>query len=187
MTEMVLIKYTKMTIPVYHYDTGIELWEGIDSCFRGQQLRGKVVCKLDATDLMTDYFTAETLKKFRPVILMIAKGQVTDPTQFSNVIKEFIQMDETFANKIRDIYAGCPEDCSFGVHLIRTLASFFTNVESNYRTFFRGRPEVVICMSDGYLYYSFNDDETGPLLPDKVDCEVLSYVKNWNGEFHYYS
>lgn len=185
-TEMQTVKYTKSVIPVIHYDTGITDWDGIDDAYRYQSLRGKVVCRFDAAVFLSDYFTLETIKKYRPALMMLAKALVTDPQEFSDVIKDLLKMDEVFAVKIHDIFHSCPEDVSFGSHIIQTLADVFVNVESKYRTFFRNRPEVVICVSDGYLYYSFDDTSTEPLLPDKVDCEVLSNVKNWNGGFRYF-
>lgn len=184
-TELQSVKYTKTTTSVTYYDTGICDWADLDEVYRYQSLRGKVVCKMDATYFLNAYFSEETIEKYRPVLLMIAKALVLDPTQFSDVIKDLLKMDPVFALKIHDIFHSCPEDRSFGWHIIQTLADVFINVESRYRTFFRNRPEVVICVSNGFLYYSFDDTGIGPLLPDKVNCEVLSNVKNWNGEFRY--
>lgn len=179
------IKYTKTDVRVVHYDTGISDWEGIADVYRGQSIRNKVICRFDAAKFLNMYFSEETIRVYRPVLLMLAKAQVTDPTKFSGAIKDFIKMDSVFADKIHYMYHSCPEDVSFGVHVIQCLANVFVNTESRYRTFFRNRPEVVICISDGWLYYSFEDAKDGPLLPDKIECEVLSYAKNWNGNFRY--
>ena len=117
---------------------------------------------------------------------MIAKGKIEDPKQFSDVILQLINDDKVFAEEIVNLYHSCPEEQAFGYHIIRAIADVFKNVESDYRTFFRGRPEVVICISDGYLYFSFEDTDEGPLLRDKLECEVLSYAKNWRGKFRYF-
>lgn len=185
MTEQQQVKYTKTVVDVVSYDTGLHDWQGIDNVYRGQTLRGKVVCRFDASVFLRSYFSDEIITKYRPVLLMMAKAQVMNPVTFSDAIKDLIKMDPLFAEKINDIFHSCPEDRSFGWHIMQTLADIFINTESKYRTFFRNRPEVVICMSDGYLYYSFDDVNKSPLLPDRVECEVLSNVKNWNGEFRY--
>ena len=183
--ESQAVKYTKTMVNVTHYDTGIADWEGIRDVYAGQSIRNKVVCRFDAAQFLNMYFKKETIDVYRPVLLMLAKAQVTDPARFSGAIKDFIKMDSVFADKIHNIFHSCPEDLSFGSHIIQCLADVFINIESRYRTFFRNRPEVVICVSDGWLYYSFEDSKVGPLLPDKVESEVLSYAKNWDGTFRY--
>ncbi len=184
-TDLQSIKYTKVITSVTHYDTGLCDWSDIEMAYRNQSLRGKVVCRFDAAYFLNAYFSDEIILKYRPALLMLAKALVMDSEQFSDVIKDLLKMDKVFANKIHDIFHSCPEERSFGWHIIQTLADVFINVESRYRTFFRNRSEVVICVSDGYLYYSFDDIGIGPLLPDRVDCEVLSNVKNWNGNYRY--
>ena len=186
-TELMPVKYTKEEAAVIRYDTGFTEWENLDSYYKGRTLRNKVVCKFDAMLLLTDFFTQDIIKEYRDVFIAVAKGTITDPEFFSKVIKATIKADPVFANKITDLYYSCPEDVSFGSYIIMSLANRLSNIEADYRSFFRGSPEVVICMSNGYLYYSFEDSVEGPLLPDKVDCEVLSYAKNWTGNFRYYS
>ncbi len=185
MAELQSLKYTKDLCAVTRYDTGICDWDGIEEAYRNKSFRDKVICRFDATCYLEDYFSKSTIKTYRPVLLMIAKAQVLDPNKFSEAIKDFIKLDPVFADRIHDIFHSCPEERSFGWHIIQTLADVFINTEEKYRSFFRGRPEVVICVSNGYLYYSFEDSKVGPLLPDRVDCEVLSYVKNWDGTFRY--
>lgn len=184
-TTLETLKYTKNTLTVVTYDTGITDWEGILDAYRNQPLRNKVVCRLDACQFLSMYFTPEFVKKYRPVIMMIMKAQVTDATQFSNVIKDMMQQDSRFKEKLHDIYYSCPEEVSFGSHIIQTLANVLRSTEERYRSFFRHRPEVVICISDGYLYFSVDDDTYLPELPDKVDCEVISYAKSWNGVYRF--
>lgn len=184
-TELQQIKYTKSVASVTCYDTGIADWAGVYEAYKDQVLRGKVVCRMDAASFLNVYFSEETVRVYRPVLLMMAKGLVINAEQFSGAIKDFIKMDAVFAERINDLFHSCPEDVSFGTHIVQSLADVIVNVESKYRTFFRGRPEVVICVSDGWLYYSFDDMMSGPLLPDKAEQEVLSHVKNWNGVFRY--
>ncbi len=179
------VKYTKLTTTVTTYDTGLTDWENIESIYRDQSLRDKVVCRLDVTMLLSRYFELDTIRAYRPVIMLIVKGLVTDPTKFSNCIKDFMKLDSKFRSSIQDIYNSCPEEQSFGSYIIDVLADVFKNAESTYRGFFRGKPEVVICVSDGYLYFSIEDSMRVPTLPDKIDCEVLSYAKNWRGEFQF--
>lgn len=179
------LKYTKSTTTVITYDTGITDYQNIDNLYRGQSLREKVVCKFDTAYLLCRYFKPETISKYRPVLMMIAKGQITDANQFSTVIRDFIEKDEVFAKQITSIFHSCPEEQNFGHYIEQCFADVFKNVEADYRNFFRGKPPVVICVSDGYLYFSFEDVITGPVLPDQVQCEVLSYAKNWRGDFRF--
>lgn len=181
------VKYTRESTRVVTYDTGIQDWDNLDELYRGQSLRNKVVCKTDATIFLRELFSEDVIKKYRTVLMMIAKGQVTEPNQFSAVIKDFIKMDSVFANKINYLFHGCPEDRSFGSYIIENIAGIITDTEARYRTFFRGNPEVVICISNGWLYFSFEDSLSGPFLPDKIECEVLSYAKNWKGQYRFWT
>lgn len=181
------IKYTRESTRVTTYDTGLTDWDNLDQFYRGQSLRNKVVCKTDATIFLKELFSEDIIKKYRPVLMMIAKGQLVDANQFSAVIKDFIKMDPVFANKINYLFHGCPEDRSFGSYIIENIAGIITDTEARYRTFFRGNPEVVICVSDGWLYFSFEDSLSGPFLPDKIECEVLSYAKNWKGQYRFWT
>lgn len=186
-TDYQSIKYTREQTKVITYDTGLTDWENLDLYYRGQTLRNKVVVRADATIFLRELFSEEIIKKYRPVLMMIAKGLLTDANQFSAVIKDFIKMDEVFANKINYLFHGCPENISFGLYIIENIAGIITDTEARYRTFFRGNPEVVICISDGWLYFSFEDSLTGPTLPDEIECEVLSNAKNWKGQIRYWT
>lgn len=179
-------KYTNTDVAVNEYETGIKDWQCIDELYLNRKFRDKVICKIDATKFFNQYFSEDTIIKYRPVLMLIAKGCVRNPEQFSAVIKDFLEKDEVFATKINFIFHECPEDVSFGDYIIASLANILIETESRYRTFFRGRKEFVICMSDGWLYVSFDDDYTGPLFPDNVECEVLSYAKNWRGQIRYW-
>lgn len=180
------VKYTKRLVDVIVYDTGISDWQDIEECYRGAILRDKVVCRIDATYVLYSYFKKETIEKYRPVFMYIIKGLSTDAEKFSACIKDLMNEDETFRSRIRDIYNSCPEDCSFGWHIINTLANAVLSVEAAYRSFFRGKPEVVVCLSDGYLYFSVEDSDRITTLPCEVNCEVISHAKNWRGtiQFH---
>jgi len=178
-----VVKYLKCTVPAISYDTGIVDYQNLDSYFRGVYIRDKVILRVNLSTFFEEFFTKETISKYWVGILMIAKGLCTDPNQLSKVINDLIDKDDVFREKIRYIYLSCPDDVSFGQHIMNTLASVIVKVENEYRSFFRGKPSVVICTSDGYLYFSIEDKDTEPLLPYKVDCEVLSNVKSWRGKF----
>lgn len=184
--ESLRAKYTREELRVIYYDTGICDWSSIDEVYRGASIRDKVVCRFDVAQFLNVYFSEQVIKKYRPVLMMIAKAQVVDPNKLSGVLYDLLKMDEVFANKIHYLFHTCPEDISFGSHIIQKLADVFIDTEKRYKEFFTKRPEFVICVSDGWMYYSFNDTLDGPLLPDKVECEVLSYAKNWNGNFRYH-
>lgn len=181
------IKYTRQLTSVQEYDTGIKDWAGIRDAYEGISIRDKVVCRLDACLSWDRFFKRETIIKYRKALMLIAKGLVTDPKQLSEAILQLVKIDETFSKAINNIFHGCPEDVPFGYHIMQTLANVLISTEEDYRSFFRGKSEVVICISDGYLYFSFEDSEAGPLLIEKdVECEVLSYAKNWKGAIQYY-
>lgn len=179
----VSIKYLKETTTVKTYDTGLTDWENLDTLYRGRSLRNKVVLRTDITKYLTKYFMIETITKYRPVFMMIANGTITDPEKFSTIINELVNTDEVFAKEIVHLFHSCPDDYAFGVHIIESIADIFKNVESTFRSFFRGKPEVVICVSDGWLYFSVEDNYYTPELPDNIECEVLSHAKNWRGNF----
>lgn len=181
----VTVKYTKLSTDINWYDSGLCTWVNLDNCYLGEACRDKVVCKFDAIKLLTRYFEPETLDAYRDVILMIANGEYTVPEQYSAIINALIQKDKTFEAEIVRIFHSCPEDECFGVYIVKVLAGALLSIEREYRSFFRGKPEVVICLSGGYLYFSFEDSYRGPVLPDKVECEVLSYVKNWRGNINF--
>lgn len=180
------VKYTKTDIQVITYDTGLSDWHGIENVYAGASLRDKVVARVDMTQFLTEFFSVETVTKYRPVLMMIAKAQIMDPNKLSAVILDLLRMDKVFANKIHYLFHSCPEDISFGVHIIQKLADTLLGVQARYRSFFTGRQEMIICNSDGWLYLSFNDSKEGPLLPDNVKCEVLSYAKSWDGNIRYF-
>lgn len=181
------VKYTKFTTIVNHHDTELMTWENLDNCYLNQSVRDKVVCKFDATYVLQHYFSKETVTKYREALMKIANAEevALDAKTFSDAITTWLEEDEVFRNNIRTIYYSCPDNSSFGWHIINTFADAIKSVEAKYRSFFRGRPEVVICISNGYLYFSIPDIDYKPVLPDKVECEVLSYAKNWRGEFEY--
>lgn len=181
-----IAKYTKTPVRVIYYDTGITDWENLDDAYKEQFFRNKVICKADVSRFLNQFFLDTTVSKYRNELLTIAKAKVTDANILSHVMLQFIKEDSRFAERIHYLFHSCPNTTSFGSYLIQRLADVFRETEERYRTFFRGRPEVVICISDGYLYFSFEDSEVGPLLPDDLDCEVLSYAKNWNGNIRYY-
>lgn len=184
--SVVPVKYTPYTTEVTTYETGITDWKDIELAYRNRELRNKVVCRIDVLQKLSVYFMPETINEFRAVFLYVMKGLCRDPEMFSTFVKEMLNRDERFRRTIHDIYNGCPEEISFGEHLINAFANVIMNAEAMYRSFFRGKSQVVICTSDGYLYFSTVDDAGEKLvLPEKVDCEVLSYAKNWRGDIYF--
>lgn len=183
--EYLSVKYTHDTTKVTTYHTQIQDWDNIENMYRNQQFRDKVICRIDVSYYLERYLQRDTIKQYRPVIMMIAKGLLMDANKFSDIMMYLIDNDSKFVEEIVHLYHSCDEQSTFGHHIIQTFADVFREAENDYRSFFRHKPEVVICVSNGYLYFSFEDTERGPLLPDKVDYEVLSYAKNWKGEVRY--
>lgn len=178
-----VLKYIRGSVLVTQYDTGWQEYNNIDDYYRGVTIRDKVIIKMDLSKFYEEYFDRETIQKYKQAIYMIAKGQVTDPNKLSKIIMELINNDKTFRSKITSLYYGCPDDISIGWHIMNTLASIPARVEEDFRSFFRGKPSVVICTSGGYLYFSIEDSDRVPVLPYEIDYEVLSNVKNWRGAF----
>ena len=179
----VSVKYLKEVTDVITYDTGLTDWVNIDKLYRNKSLRNKVVVRFDVTEFLSKYFELKTIREYRPVFMMIANGLVTDAEKFSAVLTQLVNTDAVFKKEIVNLFHSCPEESSLGAHIIDSIANVFKSVELNYRSFFRGKPEVVICVSDGWLYFSVEDTEYAPELPNDVKCEVLSYAKNWRGNF----
>lgn len=174
-------KYTKVPVDVIVYDTGLMDWGNMNAIY-SMKVRDKIICKLDAMEYLNEYFSPETIKQYRDALWFIATGQCKDAQLLSELINEFINIDDKFASKIYDIFVSCPEDRVFGYYLMEVLAITIMNVEDMYRSFFRHKTEVVICLDKGYLYFSISDKSKSIELPDDIKCEVL-YVKNWQGKF----
>lgn len=177
------VKYTKCTTNTVVYDTGLKEWINLDSFYKDECIRDKVICKVDVTYYWKKYFSEEFIKEYRLVLMNIAKGLITDAKLFSGLMTEFIKMDSVFAQAIRDLFNSCPEDTVFGYYIIQCLADTLSSAEADYRNFFRGKPQVVICLSNGYIYFSVSDVNQEHSLPIELDCEVISYGKNWRGNF----
>lgn len=182
-TFQAAVKYLPYTIEATAYDTGLVDYHNLDNHFKGVTIRNKVVLKFDISSYYECYFEKETIIKYRPAIMMMAKGLVTDPNTLSAVIMDLIKNDSVFRQQIVSLFYSCPDNVSFGFHIMNTLAKVPIQVEEEFRSFFRGKPSVVICNNDGYLYFSIEDLDKSPLLPYRIDCEVLSNVKNWRGTF----
>ena len=103
-SEMRKVKYTKVETLVTTYDSGIESWNDIYNIFKGSSIRNKVICRLDLLDMLEDTFNEETRIKYRNAIMYLAKGLCTDPVTLSGAFKEFVECDQTFANKITSMY-----------------------------------------------------------------------------------
>ena len=185
MIEERSVKYTKDVIDVKVYDTGLQDWNGLDNLYANKFFRNKVICRFDVVRYLDKYFEEETIRNHRTELLILAKMIVTDPVIYSNAIMEFIRQDAKFRQSIISLYNSCPEDEIFGYYLSKCFADVIKGVEDYFRMYFRGEKEVVICISNGYLYFSVADEDYIPTLPSKVECEVVSCAKAWSGSVKY--
>lgn len=181
----VKLKYTKTNISVCTYNTGIKDYINIDNIYRGSKLRDKVIYRVDGIRYLNKYFTDENITKYRAAFLSIIKDEITDPINLSEVIKKLLDIDNVFSEQIINIYHSCPEDNIFGKYLVQAMADCVLNAEKEYIKCFRESNTCVVGMENGYIYFAFDDNYYGPLVPSHINGEVVSYVKNWSGEFRY--
>lgn len=176
------LKYTKATIPVYTTSTGLEVWKDIDSYYRGNKFRDKVICRIDTIKMMKDMFTEEVRTKHRDAIFNIAAAQLTEAAELSKFLLLIAANDTVFASKLNEYYYTCDIGCSFGEYIVQSIADKMLYQETRFREFFRGKTQSVICLSKGYLYICVPDSPESFWMPENVEVEVLSYAKSWNGQ-----
>lgn len=181
-SEIRKVKYANKDTTVVVYDNGLESWYGIDSLFDGLSVRNKVVCRVDLCETLSDFFTKETIQNNRNAILYMAEGLCTDPEILSSALQELVKSDTVFETKITNIFYNMGNNESLGKSFLRQLSARFLEADSEYRSFFRGKTEFVICVSDGYLYFAIGDYDYEVELPYDFNVEVLSYARNWKGK-----
>lgn len=179
------LKYTGELTTVTEYDSGLLSYAGIDVAFRNDSYRNKVICRLDCMYYLTQYFKEETITKYRDALYMIISRQITDVNTISDCFMQLCKEDSVFADKLYDIYHFYDSSKSFGDCILDCMSSALKNFDSLYRNFFRGKKEFVIALSDGYLYFSVQDEDYPVRVLKGSRCEVLSYAKNWSGKFEY--
>lgn len=176
------LKYTKASVEVYTFETGLSVWKDIEWYYRDESFRDKVICRIDTIPLLHDIFSREILEKYRTAIFFLASMQSHDPEQISGIIRQLADIDKLFASKITEYYYTCDMDVSFGEYIIQSIADAIRMQENRFRDFFRGKTESVICLSNGYLYICVPDGWDTIAMPEKVNCEVISNAKNWSGQ-----
>lgn len=179
------LKYVSDIVEIHNYRTGLRDYIDIDDIYAETKMRNRVVAKIDLFEMMRDTFTAETVSEYRDVLLMIAEGEVEDAQLLSNALKELYLSDPAFKKKLKQLIDECPPDEIIGEYIEQALANRFIQLEQEYKSAFRNKDEVVVCVSHGYLYYSFSDDEEGPMLPFRVESEAVSNAKKWQGNIRY--
>lgn len=175
------IKYTKLETTVTTYENGLESWVGIANAFNDLSIRGKAVCRIDLLESFDDMFKEETRTEYRNAIMVLANGKCKDVNTISTVLKQLVELDPIFESKIINMYYGLRPDQSLGGVFLNELSSRIGYFDGFFRNFFRGKSEFVICVSDGYLYFSIEDINYELALPRLFKVEVLSNARNWKG------
>lgn len=185
MVQQRKVKYLREETTVYVFDTRMESWVNIENMYRGVSIRDKVICRVDLTRYLTCMFKDKTLDEYRNAIMNIITYKMSDVATVSAVLTILAGKDEVFANQLKEILVLCNEEDSFGNCILSAISDVIFNQVIKYTTFFRGEEEVVICCSDGFLYFSTPDDKHVLTLPCGAECEVISHAKNWSSIIEY--
>lgn len=177
------LKYANVYTDVFTNEYGLSSYSNIYQVYYGQSYRNRVVCRLDVVSTLQKYFSKAVLEKYRNVVYMIASKAITNVEQFSGCLLELCNIDKVFASQLTEMLYFKEDDKSFGDTIMQTLANEISLTENYFSSFFRGKPEFVICLSDGWLYFSVPDENRNVVLPYQVKTEVLSNAKNWKGSF----
>ena len=181
------VKYISYSLKGIEYSTGLYDVVDLDDIYACTRLRGRVVAKIDVLSLLTNVFTYEIVKEVREFLMLVLKGEVREPNSLSNFILELYKADDVFRKYLRDTInkLDCDEVIIDGI--IREIVGEMSRQYEEFDKYCTGINQYVICMSDGYMYYSFADSEFGPVLPfsEDIKSEVVSNVKNWKGNIRY--
>lgn len=178
------LKYAGIT-DVYEFGFGLKSYMNIYDIYNCSSVRDKVICRACMLDYLKDYFSESTLIEYGEVIFMLCTRQVEDVNTISNCLIELMEKDPIFENKLKEIYATMDkENISFGDAILNSIAGVLSGKEDYFRSYFRHKKEFVICVSDGWLYFSVQDENKPIDFPKDIRVEVLSYAKNWTGEFN---
>lgn len=177
--EMRKPKYTNIMTHVQVFDTGLEKWDNIEEIFK-VPVRNKVICRFDMVNLLSDYFTEESLVKYRDALYFIATGNIKDADLLSKFLKMFLDTDQKFHRGIEKIYHNCPLDKSFGEYIAIDFAMVMLKYQQELSEYLVGKSEFVILNSDGYLYISV-PDVTGHKMtfPHADKFKEMYNGKNW--------
>jgi hypothetical protein len=170
------LKYISTAFNATCFDTGLKKINGIENAYK-KGPRGKVIAKIDLVDTLTLWFNEETIKMTRPSLLCIAQG-VCDSETMSKLLNIYMKADAKFRRSINILFNECPYDMTFGKYLSQTIAKRMLSYQDEIKARFVGRSEYYICESDGYLYFSFPDNEGYNF--NMYPYEVISDAKNWN-------
>lgn len=181
--ERVRLKYTDDYTNVTTYWTGLQMYENIEYLYQDRVLRNKVVCRIDLTYVLKEILSDDNIGVCGDALMSLAYGIQPDPNNASTVLMALAEDDPPFAEYLNSIFAVCPANRTFGGYIMQCLADRILDEVDMYRTFFRGRDEMVICQSGKYMYFSVPDIGYTLTLPIYTDVEVISYAKVWSGNF----
>lgn len=181
--EIQRLKYTHEDIEIITSATGLTTYNGVYDIYKGASLRNRVVCRADVVYVFNKFMSPDVAKMCRDALLRIASGDQSDPELFSSFMLTLAKEDKLFANSLNLMFGLCPTNVSFGGYIACTFANIINDEVEMYRRFFRGSDPMVVCYSDGYIYFSVVDENVIPELPVSIDVEMVSYAKNWRGNF----
>lgn len=170
------LKYTSTTINVIHFESGLSVYPGINEIY-ATKIKNKVIARVDLISALSDCFSIDLLTKYRDGIIKLAQGQL-NRDMIPDILTAFLEEDITFRYGINKLFNECPPDMTFGDYITVGLANRLIAMRDSIRETFTGRPEFLICESDGYAYISYPDTEG--FIFDEYPCEVISYAKKRN-------
>lgn len=169
------LKYLNIMIDVIHFESGLSTYPNIDQLYK-TKIKNKVICKIDLTTCLSDIFSNETMATYRDLIISMAQG-TADRNIIPDILTALLETDKTFRSGINILFNECPPSMTFGDYISIGLARRIVNEKNYICESFVGKPEFVICESNGYLYISCPDESNYELQGFKY--EVISYAKNW--------
>ena len=177
------IPYLKINLEVTETPYGFNKINNFDNAFRGFKARDKVLCKSDLLASLIDVFEETTIKNYRGIISAIILGDVKDACTLSKMLIALYTDDSKFKEYINALFYLEKEETPFGTQIIRSLVQKVRDVESKWKMHFKKYGYKVFMSANGYLYYAVDDINRPISIPEQCDCEVLTYAKNWKGNF----
>lgn len=155
-STMERLKYINTMTDVLHFDTGLSKYSNIETLYSGN-LPKKVICRLDLTTSLNEYFSDEFIKKYRNGIVNMAQG-ILNQAMMPDILKAFLQEDSKFRVTINKLFNDCPVDWVFGNYIPFGLAKCMLAYYEALHDSWVGHAEFLICESDGYAYFSIPKD-----------------------------
>jgi len=162
---------------------GYEEWDGIDQ-YKDARCREKVIFRLDLMQGLTDFFTTETLTKYRGAIYRLMSGKIRDKEKISSMMNELYRIDSQFKTWLgvllyftNTLTTQSPYSC-----FIESIRESMEFLEKKVNATVGGTATYV-AVSEGYIYFAAVDANVDVTIPEGLAEEVVSRAKVWKGTF----